>query len=165
MKKLILVGGPAESEKTAVSKILNQKLSNSVFFNGDWCCQMDPFVLNETNKKMIMDNIHTLLNRFIKNPNLDHVVFCWTMDNQQIIDDIYSGLDLTDVKVIPVSLLPSVQKLTATDQQKNANADQKPADLQQAVEHLLMYQPLSTIKYDDSTMSPEETAAEIMTQI
>jgi len=165
MKKLILIGGPMGSGKTTVSKILNQKLPNAVFLDGDWCWKMDPFVVNETNKRMVMNNIQFMLNSFIENPNIEHIIFCWVMDEQSIIDEILSKLDLNTVKVIPVSLLPSIQKLTSNIQKDVTAGIREPNDLNRSIQRLLKYQSLSTIKYDNSQMSPEQLAAEIVTQI
>jgi len=165
MKKLILIGGPMGSGKTTVSKILNQKLPNAVFLDGDWCWKMDPFVVNETNKRMVMNNIQFMLNSFIENPNIEHIIFCWVMDEQSIIDEILSKLDLNAVKVVPVSLLPSIQKLTSNIQKDVTAGIREPNDLNRSIQRLLKYQSLSTIKYDNSQMSPEQLAAEIVTQI
>ena len=165
MKKLILIGGPMGSGKTTVSNILNQKLPNAVFLDGDWCWKMDPFVVNETNKRMVMNNIQFMLNSFIENPNIEHIIFCWVMDEQSIIDEILSKLDLNAVKVVPVSLLPSIQKLTSNIQKDVTAGIREPNDLNRSIQRLLKYQSLSTIKYDNSQMSPEQLAAEIVTQI
>jgi len=165
MKKLILIGGPMGSGKTTVSKILNQKLPNAVFLDGDWCWKMDPFVVNETNKRMVMNNIQFMLNSFIENPNIEHIIFCWVMDEQSIIDEILSKLDLNAVKVVPVSLLPSIQKLTSNIQKDVTAGIREPNDLNRSIQRLLKYQSLSTIKYDNSQMSPEQLAAEIITQV
>lgn len=165
MKKLILIGGPMGSGKTTVSKILNQKLPNTVFLDGDWCWKMDPFVVNETNKRMVMSNIQFMLNSFIENPNIEHIIFCWVMDEQSIINEILNKLDLNTVKVIPVSLLPSIQKLTSNIQKDVTAGLREPYDLNRSIKRLLKYQSLSTIKYDNSQMSPEQLANEIITQV
>ena len=51
MKKILFIGGPMGIGKTAVSERLNQLLDHSVFLDGDWCWNMDPFIVNEENKK------------------------------------------------------------------------------------------------------------------
>ncbi len=43
--------------KTTVCNILKKKLKNSVFLDGDWCWDMEPFQVTEETKAMVMDNI------------------------------------------------------------------------------------------------------------
>ena len=42
--------------KTTVSKELKNRLQKSVFLDGDWCWDMNPFVVNDETKAMVMDN-------------------------------------------------------------------------------------------------------------
>jgi len=165
MKKLILIGGTMGAGKTTLSEVLNQKLPNSVMLDGDWCWKMNPFTVNTENKKMVMKNIHFMLNSFIANSQIEHIIFCWVMDEQTIIDDITAGLNLKDVAVTPVSLLPSIQKLT-NNIQKDIVADKRShEDLQRSIDRLIKFQSLSTIKYDSSDKSAEQIADEIIEQI
>ncbi len=54
---------------------------------------MDPFIVNEETKEMVMDNICFLLNQFIHCSAFEHVVFCWVMHEQSMIESILSRLD------------------------------------------------------------------------
>lgn len=64
MKKLIIINGTMGVGKTATSKALYQKLESSVWLDGDWCWMMNPFIVNEENKTMVIDNItHHFRNR------------------------------------------------------------------------------------------------------
>ena len=56
--------------KTATSKSLYQKLINSVWLDGDWCWMMNPFIANEENKEMVLDNISHLLRNFLMNSSI-----------------------------------------------------------------------------------------------
>ena len=64
-KKLYLIGGPMGVGKTTVGQILKRSLSKCVFLDGDWCWDMDPFQVTEETKRMVMENICTLLNNFL----------------------------------------------------------------------------------------------------
>ena len=46
-----------------------------------------------------------LLNNDLKCSVFDHIIFCWVMHEQSIIDVLLSHLDLKDVKVISISLV------------------------------------------------------------
>ena len=60
MKKIYLIGGAMGVGKTTVAQILKTKLSNSVFLDGDWCWDSDPFQVTEETKIMVIDNISHL---------------------------------------------------------------------------------------------------------
>ncbi|MDN6899660.1 hypothetical protein [Oenococcus sicerae] len=51
-KKLILIGGTMGIGKTTIGQFLVEKrLENAVFLDGDWCWYMNPWVFNDENKK------------------------------------------------------------------------------------------------------------------
>ena len=43
--------------KTTVSRQLKKDLHNSVFWDGDWCWDADPFQVTEETKEMVMRNL------------------------------------------------------------------------------------------------------------
>ena len=65
MKTLYLIGGTMGVGKTTVSQQLKKDLANSVFLDGDWCWDADPFQVTDETKDMVMDNICYLLNNFL----------------------------------------------------------------------------------------------------
>ena len=52
MKRLYLLGGTMGVGKTTVSQQLKQDLPNSVFLDGDWCWDADPFQVTEETKSL-----------------------------------------------------------------------------------------------------------------
>ncbi len=66
-KKLIIINGVMGVGKTTICKVLYKKLNNSFWLDGDNCWMMNPFVVNEENKAMVLDNIVHVLNNFLKN--------------------------------------------------------------------------------------------------
>ena len=111
MKTLYLIGGTMGVGKTAVSACLKEKLEHSVMLDGDWCWDMHPFVVNEETKRMVMINITALLRSFLDCSVLEHIVFCWVMHEQGIIDDILGRLNVQDCRVVAVSLTAGEQTL------------------------------------------------------
>ena len=105
MKKLYLIGGPMGVGKTSACGYLKQLLPQSVFLDGDWCWDADPFQVTEETKAMVMDNICHLLNNFIRCTAYEHVIFCWVMHEQSIIDSILRALDADGCDIKAVSLL------------------------------------------------------------
>lgn len=143
MKTLYLVGGPPGAGKTTSCRILAQMLQKSVFLDGDTCWDTHPFMVTEETKRMVVVNICFLLNSFIACSAIERIVFCWVMHEQSIIDDILSRLELSNVRVIPISLVCSEEALT---------------------ERLLHYGGVNTVKIDVSECDAH-TAAEMMMKL
>lgn len=66
MKNLIFVNGTMGAGKTTLCRELKKLLAPSVFLDGDWCWDMEPFSVTDETRRMVMDNIQTLLNRFLQ---------------------------------------------------------------------------------------------------
>ena len=146
MKKLYLIGGTMGVGKTTTCQIVKRKLDKSVFIDGDWCWDMHPFMVNEETKKLVLENICMLLNNDLKCSVFDHIIFCWVMHEQSIIDDLLSHLDLKDVKVISISLVCQKEALEKRIQKDIDRGIRKPDVLARSVERLEMYQKLNTYK-------------------
>ena len=111
MKNLIFINGTMGVGKTATSNELKKLLSNSVFLDGDWCWDMDPFIVNEETKRMVIDNITHLLNNFLHCSELKNIIFCWVMHEQSIISEIISRLDVSSCHFYAFSLICSEKAL------------------------------------------------------
>lgn len=94
MKRLILVGGTMGVGKTAACRELARLLARNVFLDGDWCWNMNPFVVSSETCEMVMDNIAHMLGNFLRCSVLDNIIFCWVMHEQTIIDGLISRLRL-----------------------------------------------------------------------
>ena len=105
MKTVYLIGGAMGVGKTTVSQQLKKELTNSVFLDGDWCWDADPFQVTDETKAMVMDNICYLLNNFLHCSAYENVIFCWVMHEQSIVDEIVSKLDTEECRVIKISLI------------------------------------------------------------
>lgn len=161
MKKLILLSGPMGVGKSTVSEALNQKLTHSVYLDGDWCWAMDPFIVNEENKKMVMRNIQFLLQAFIDNSSFEHIIFCWVMHQQAIIDDVLKGLNLNQTEVISISLIATPERLAKNIQPDIKKGFRASDALEKSVERLKFYEKVNTIKIDRTQQTTEETVAAI----
>ena len=158
MKTLYLIGGTMGVGKTTVCRELKKLLPNSVFLDGDWCWDMDPFVVNEETKAMVTDNICTLLGNFLRCSVLENIVFCWVMHEQAIIDDILSRLPLENAKVAAVSLVCTEDALKQR-LQGDIEAGLRCADiLERSPARLPLYERLNTIKIDTTGKTPREAA-------
>ncbi len=79
MKNVYIIGGTMGVGKSTVSKILKEKLNNSIFLDGDWCWDAHPFQVTEETKRMVLQNICFLLNQFIHCSAYRNIVFCWVL--------------------------------------------------------------------------------------
>lgn len=165
MKRLILLNGTMGVGKTTTSRALQQLLPNSVFLDGDWCWDMNPFIVTEETKAMVLCNIHFLLNSFLHCSVYDNIIFCWVMDEQSIIDSVLSGLDLECCTYQIFSLVANQVSL-----EKRLNEDVKKGIrtaeiLERSIARINKYQHLSTEKVDVSNRTAKEAAQYISDQL
>ena len=162
MKTLYLIGGTMGVGKTTVCRELKNQLPRSVFLDGDWCWDMNPFVVTEETKAMVLDNITTLLKNFLRCSDYDHVIFCWVMHQQAILDQILRRLDLTGVTVVPVSLVCSQEVLLQRLNQDVSAGLRQPDILLRSPQRLPLYDALDTHKIDTSYAAVPEIVQAIL---
>lgn len=161
MKKLYIIGGAMGVGKTSVGQELKYMLENSVFLDGDWCWDSDPFLVNEETKKMVLENICFLLNQFIKCPGYENVIFTWVMDHQSIIESILKCLDLEDIDIKIISLTGNPETIKERLEKDIATGIRKNDVVKRSIARLPLYQKLNTIKTNTDGKSIEDIAKEI----
>jgi len=158
MKKLYIIGGTIGVGKTTTCQILKKKLYNSVFLDGDWCWDSYPFQVTKETKKIVLDNICYLLNNFIHCPAYEHVIFCWVMDRQEIINTILERLDTTNCVVKVISLVCSEDELIKR-LEKDVTLGLRNQDIiVKSLMRLPLYDDVQSIKIDCTNKTPEEVA-------
>ena len=162
MKTLYLIGGPMGVGKTAAGQALKLLLDNSVFLDGDWCWDMEPFQVKEETKAMVMENICFLLNNFLRCSAYETIVFCWVMYEQGIIDEILRKLDVGKYQVYRISLVCAPEELERRIRKDIETGLRTEDVLERSKSRLPLYETLNTIKIDVSGFSPRETAGEIL---
>ena len=161
MKQLYLIGGTMGVGKTAVCQRLKRLLPNSVFLDGDWCWDSDPFCVTEETKKMVIDNICYLINNFIRCSAYNNIIFCWVMHEQSIIDTICNKLNVENCNVKTISLLADEKNLRKRIQ-GDVNAGIRSVDvLNRSIARMPLYEKLNTIKINTNNKSITEIADEI----
>lgn len=162
MKHLYIIGGTMGVGKTTVCRILKEKLEGSVFLDGDWCWDMHPFQVTEETKRMVQENIVFILNNFLSCTAYDHVIFCWVLHQQNIIDDLLARLRTDNCEVHLISLVCTPGEL-ARRIQKDVEAGIRGEDaVGRSLSRLALYDSLSTLKLDVTELTPEETAGQIL---
>ena len=161
MKNLYIVGGTMGVGKTAVSQQLKSDLPNSVFLDGDWCWDANPFQVTNETKAMVTDNICYLLNNFLHCSAYENVIFCWVMHQQSIIDSILKKLDTQNCEVKCVSLIAdeaNLQRRLTKDVEKGIRSEDV---IERSIAKIPMYQALGTIKIDTKGKAVAVIANEI----
>ncbi len=144
MKKLILVGGPMGIGKTTISNVLQTSLKPSVWLDGDWCWQMNPWDFSHENKMMVIDNITHILTNYINHTYFKYIIFSWVMHKQSIIDQLLEQLPTEKIDVISLSLICSKEEL-----KQRMLKDLRTNELiQTSIERLPLYKQLDTILID-----------------
>lgn len=157
MKHVYLIGGPMGIGKSTICNQLNQDLDHSVFLDGDWCWNMDPFVVNQDTKNMVLDNITHCLNNFIHTPGIENIIFCWVMHKQDIIDQIIQKLDTESVDIHLISLICEKEELIKRmliDRRDNQT-------IRKSLQYLELYKDLDTQKIDVTTLDVQKTIDKI----
>lgn len=157
MKHVYLIGGPMGIGKSTICNQLNQDLDHSVFLDGDWCWNMDPFIVNQDTKNMVLDNITHCLNNFIHTPGIENIIFCWVMHKQDIIDKIIQKLDTEGVDIHLISLICEKEELIKRmliDRRDNQT-------IRKSLQYLEFYKDLDTQKIDVTTLDVQKTIDKI----
>ena len=161
-KKLIIINGTMGVGKSATCKELYKKLEGSVWLDGDWCWMMNPFVVNEENKKMVEDNITYLLRNFLTNSSFKYVIFNWVIHLEEIFDLILDKLKDLEIEVIKITLICSEESLKNRVMKDIENNIRDEGCIDRSIERLQLYKSMDTIKIDTSNTSITETADKII---
>ena len=158
MKRLYMIGGPIGVGKTAACRQLQQLLERSVFPDGDWCWDMEPFQVTAETKAMVQGNIAFLLGQFLRCSAYETVIFCWVMHQREIIQELLASLPLEGVEVRAVSLLATAETLQARIG-KDVAAGLRTWDvLERSLQRLPLYQDLPTEKLWVDDLTPQQAA-------
>jgi len=161
MKSLFLIGGTMGVGKTTVCQQLKVDLTDSVFLDGDWCWDADPFQVTDETKAMVLDNICYLLNRFLHCSAYKNVIFCWVLHEQSIIDSIMKRLDVEGCTVKCISLMAdeeTIRRRLMADVTKGLRTMDV---IERSLTRLPMYQALDTIQIHTTGKTIAEISDEI----
>lgn len=165
MKRLILIGGPMGVGKTTVGRALRNLLPNSVFLDGDWCWDANPFTVTEETKAMVLENIRFLLGQFLQCSAYETVIFCWVMHQQNIVDAILSGLPLDNVRVWAISLTAEPEELRRRLEGDVSRGLRQPDVVERGLAYLPAYERMNTEKVDTTQLSPEVVAGTLRARL
>lgn len=157
-KTLLLIGGPMGVGKSTVCEALLDLLQPGVYLDGDWCWYMRPFSVTDETRAMVLDNICSMLSRFLSCPDLQYVIFGWVMHQQAILDTICSRLSLDNVRVVKLSLLASENVLRERLERDIFEGKRTPDVIARSLSYLPLYQALDTEKLSTDALTAAEAA-------
>ena len=162
MKTLWLIGGPMGVGKTTACRLMQQRLPRCALLDGDWCWDIRPFTVTAETKALVMDNIVHLLRGYLACTAVEHVVFCWVMHQQAILDELLARLPLEGVQVNTLSLVCTAEELIRR-LQRDVDAGLRQADvIPRSLERLQHYAALDTRRLDVTRLTPADTAEALL---
>ena len=129
--------------------------------DGDWCWNMNPFVVSEENKEMVLDNICYLLKSFLNNTGYEYVIFCWVIHQEDIFEQLLMRLKGLEFELHKISLICSVQTLTSRLQNDVEAGIRNQDVIERSFPRLALYHDMDTQKVDVSDITAEQAAIEI----
>jgi broad-specificity NMP kinase len=160
-KKLIIVNGTMGVGKTSICKELLKKTTRAVWLDGDWCWMMNPWLVNEENKQMVLANIVYLLRNFLNNSTYDYVIFNWVIHQPEIFDMILDRLNDLKFELFKITLLCSEEILRARSIKDNRDLE----TIEISMQRLKLYEAMETIKVDTTNLTIPEVVGRIQTII
>lgn len=161
-KKLIIINGVMGVGKTTICKALYKKLNNSFWLDGDNCWMMNPFVGNEENKRMVLENITYLLNNFLKNSSSEYVLFNWVIPTDLIMNDVLGRITEKDIKIYKITLMSSKDELVKRISKDIKNGVREKGNIKRSLERFDLYKSMNTMKIDTTKKSIEDIVNEII---
>ncbi len=161
MKKLIVINGTMGVGKSATCRELLGILKPGVYLDGDWCWNMNPFVVNEENKAMVVGNIVSLLRSFLKNSGYEYIVFCWVIHQEEIFGRILDPLRDCEFKLYKISLVCSGEALEKRLRADILSGKRSEDVLPRSLARLPLYEKMNTVKIDVGNCSAHAAALRI----
>lgn len=148
--------------KTATCRELNKNIANSVWLDGDWCWMINPFVVNDENKNMVINNITYLLKSFLINSSLEYIIFDWVIHTEDIYNLILAPLKELEFEVIKITLSCSEEILKKRIEE---SIQFNRRDVNKSLAYLQLYERMSTLKIDTTDLSIRQTVDRIIALI
>ena len=162
MKKLIIINGTMGVGKTTVSRALYKSIKNSFWLDGDSCWYMNPFVVNEENKKMVIENISFLLNNFIKNSMSEYIIFNWVIQTDEIMNLVLRNLNLENTEVYKLTLMCSEDSLIERISRDIAEGIRNTDSIDRSLMNLKLCKNIDSIKVYTDNKTIDKIVDEIL---
>jgi len=164
MKTLILIGGPMGVGKTSVGNELSKRIKKSAYIEGDLGWKGIPFVLNDINKRKVLDNIIQMIK--VTFASFDVVILGWVMDQQSTIDSINNEFDSKFIQIKSFSIIASSEQITQRLQKDFANGIRKDDGvIERSLARIPLYDNVDSLKIDSTGLTINEVALAIINNL
>ena len=126
---------------------------------------MDPFVVNEESKVVVLGNNAYLLSSFLECSLYENVLFCWVMQEQEIIDEVLNRLTACEYELSIFTLTCSVETLCHRLKKDIHAGIRTEAVIARSLNRLSLYSRMHTKKIDTTELSAAETAQIILAKL
>jgi broad-specificity NMP kinase len=157
-----MINGTMGIGKTTTCNELLKILKPSVFLDGDWCWNMNPFVVTEETKNLVMSNITHMLRNFLGCSIYENVIFCWVMHKESIINDVIDTLYDLEFELYIFTLTATedaLRKRLANDINNKIRTNDV---IERSFERVNLYKNIKSIKIDVSLITPKQAAQNIV---
>ena len=155
-KKLIIINGPSGAGKSTACDLLYRKIDKSVWLDGDWCWLMNPWNFCDENKRMVENNISFILNSYLKNKNINCIIFSWVIPQEDIFDLILKKLDKNKCEVVKISLICSKKEI------ERRNKNKSKVCINRSNVNLGNYKKMNTFKINTTNKKPKEVVDSVL---
>ena len=164
-KRLLFVNGTMGAGKSATCAALLKQMQPAVFRDGDWCWNMNPFVVSEENKRMVLSNITHLLRAYLDNSSYRYVLFCWVMDQPLLFEAVLGPLRDIPFTSHSFSLVCTEQALRERLERDVRDGIREADVIPRSLRRLPAYAALPTCKLDVTSLTPYEAACAIAASV
>jgi adenylate kinase family enzyme len=165
LKNIFFINGTMGVGKTVTSRELQRLLPRSAFLDGDWCWDMNPFIVTDETKNMVEDNICYILKNFLRCSEYENIIFCWVMHEEYIVKNILSRLNLQNAILHKISLICSEQSLVERLSKDVESGIRTKDVIERSISRLNNYVLMDTIKIDVSNIDAKQAAQQIINYI
>ena len=151
--------------KSAVCRELLRQLTPGVWLDGDWCWNMNPFVVSEENKRMVLSNITHLLRAYLNNSSCRYVLFCRVMDQPLLFEAVLGPLRDIPFTLHSFSLVCTEQVLRERLERDVRDGIREADVIPRSLRRLPAYAALPTCKLDVTFLTPYEAACAIAASV
>ena len=126
---------------------------------------MNPFVVSEENKEMVINNISYLLKSYLNNSGYKYIIFCWVMNEEYILKQVLDKLIEFDFELYKISLICTEEALRNRLNNDVMSGVRKADVVNRSIERISAYEKMDTVKIDVSGITAEETAKRIYSMV
>ena len=129
--------------------------------DGDWCWHMDPFIVNDETKAMVEKNIIHLLNAYLACSHLDHIVFCWVLPSEDVLNRLVEKL-VGEFELHFITLICSEVALKDRLNKDIERGERSRDIVGRSLQRLKNYESMSSSKMDVTDISTDELTENII---